>query len=218
MILRAKSPARRRSLLPRLVMALLAGGLFLIGYQWGNHWQQRYESTPSIEGVRLLPPIPLPAWELEDETGQLLDSQDLAEFWVLIGFAALEDLTGHLALTRMIDIFNRLADRPKVREQLRLLLVSPHRNNTLAQDFQRLLPQLRLLTGTAEQRARLRSLLDAPEPEAEDRTHQADGTESLSLYLMNPEGALTAVFPPAQPAARVAVDIQRLADTPAREP
>ncbi|MBK5968822.1 hypothetical protein Thiosp_02366 [Thiorhodovibrio litoralis] len=198
---------RRRPLALRLFMALLAVGLFVIGYQWGNQSQRGQGQTVAIEGVRLRPAVPLPSWQLTDDGGQPRGSDQFEGFWVLLGFAPIDDVSGHLTMTRMLEVFNRLADQPAVREQLRLVLVSPRMDAALAQDFRRLLTQIWVLSGSPEQLARLDAMLAG-----------STAKEGAALYLIDPEARLTAIFPNTQPPAAIARDMRLLAKTTAQEP
>jgi hypothetical protein len=218
---------RRRPLTARLLMALLAGGLFLLGYQWGNRWQLPQDADhAAIEGVRLRPVVPLPTWALADANGQPVTATDFAGAWVLLGMAPVDDLSGHLTMARLIAVFNRLADVAPLRERLHLVVVSPRLDATQARDFQQLLTTAWVLTGSAEQRERLRALLhgpvlQTPSPapptlaQAEPGDLLADAAqppmEPAALYLIDPDGALLAIFPPAQSPAAIARDLRQLA-------
>ncbi|EIC20645.1 hypothetical protein Thi970DRAFT_04299 [Thiorhodovibrio frisius] len=217
-------------------MALLAGGLFLIGYQWGNQWQPRHEPASVIEGVRLRPPVPLPDWELHTAAGQVFGSEQLKGFWVLLGVAPIDGLSGHLSMTRMLEVFNRLADRPALREKLRLVLVSPRMDAALAQDFRRLLAQTWVVSGTPEQLARLQAMLTGQPAETETLTSATQvaasashvqsrepfaagpDAQASSLHLIDPNAELIAVFPAAQSPAGIARDIRHLAEPGSQEP
>ncbi|MBK1647729.1 SCO family protein [Rhabdochromatium marinum] len=213
---------QRRSFARRLLMALLAVGLFLIGYQWGNQVSLRQAPTASIAGVRLRPPVPLPVWQLEDEQAQPMTSDAFAGDWVLLGFAPVASLRGQLTMTRLLEVFNRLADRPDLRAQLRLVLVSAPLNAPLARDFRRLLPSAWVLTGSAEQRERLQASLVGPVPTTDAlQSPDADtdvAATPVALYLIDPHNALVAIFPAVQPPAQVASDVRQLADHPSQEP
>ncbi|WP_328984284.1 SCO family protein [Thiorhodovibrio winogradskyi] len=216
-------------------MALLAGGLFLIGYQWGNQWQPRHEQAPVIEGVMLRPPVPLPDWELENEAGQVFGSEQLTGRWVLLGIASIDDVSGHLSMTRMLEVFNRLADLPALREQFSLVLVSPRMDAALAQGFRRLLAQTWVLSGTPEQLARLRAMLTGPSADTETLISATQAGEAepdaqppglsgadpnpqtATFYLIDPKAELIAIFPAAQSPAGIARDIRHLSELNAQE-
>lgn len=209
-------------------MAVLAGALFLVGYQWGNQWQRERSEPPRISGVLLRPPIALPDWRLEDPSGTEIGPAAFADDWVLLAFVSSDPLTRQLTMTRMIEVLNRLADRTALRERLRLALVTPSDAAGLARDFNRLLPTARVLSGTPEQRERLSALLagpsvePSPEPRAEPgagdpvpgvrQEHEPEGPGAVTFYLIDPEGQLQVVFPAAQSAAEIAADLRALTD------
>jgi cytochrome oxidase Cu insertion factor (SCO1/SenC/PrrC family) len=186
----------------RLAFMIGAVGLFAVGYYWGNLYKLRNQGPPVIQGVLLRPPLELPAFELQDADGRRLTAAALAERWTLLAFGDLSRARGHLAVNRLIDVFNRLADRPELRAKIQLALVAEDPPLDLARDFARLSPALRVLSGDAQALADLRSALGE------------DGGEDAPFYLIGPHGRARALFTPTQAPAAIAEDLAALAERP----
>lgn len=195
----------------RILMFAAAIGLFLAGYYWGNQYKYGNAAPPAIEGVLLRPPVALPGFRLLDSQGLPFTVDDLLEQWTLVAFGNLGSKPGHLAVNRMIDVYNRLADRPELQEMLQLALVAAQaRDLGLARDFARLSPALRLLSGDETEIQRLGGALGASPPGGAGTTESA----APAFYLIGPEGRLLALFPGSQPAAAIASDLTAIADHP----
>lgn len=187
-------------------MAVAAVGLFLLAYQWGNQYQLAGSGPPTIGGVLIRPPQALPALSLSGPGGELTRLA-LQDHWSLIALASPARGAGHRAVARLIEVANRLVAEPDVRKRLRLLLISGDDAPRLARDFERLAPELRVLsadTGTLE---RLRATLGAGH-------EAAAASEPPALYLIDPQARFAALFPGAQAPTGVAEDIIALADWP----
>jgi len=193
----------------RLAMAAVAIGLFLVGYYWGNR-HQRYTSTlPVIEGILIRPARPLPDFILLDTAGQPFTAGRLAGHWTLLSFGNPSQAFGQSAITRMIEIFNRLANAPNLREQLLLVLVILRPDGpTLALDFEHSSPVLTLLSGTTDELQRLRMALGMP-LQAPSLTPDL----AIPCYLIDPSGRLLALFPDAQTPASIASDLVQVFST-----
>jgi len=204
---KAGLPPRRprpRGALIRLILMVCAIGLFLIGYQWGN--QHRFGQPPAIEGVLLAPAMPLPAFALVDAKGQPFGRDQLSGHWTLLAFGDLAQARGQLAIQRLLDVFNHLAASAEPRKGMQLVLAAPDQPADLAQDFGRLSPALRLVSGEAGDLGQLTGLLgEPPNPDQGGRS---------TLYLIAPNARLLAFFPASQAARSVADDLVLLAEWP----
>ncbi|KAA6183428.1 hypothetical protein F2Q65_15885 [Thiohalocapsa marina] len=225
--------------MPRLIMAVAAVGLFLIGYQWGNQYQHGRSEPPRISGVLIRPPQPLPEVRLTDSAGRTAGEEALRGAWSLLAFAPLDSAAGHLGISKQIEVFNRLADRPQLREQLQLRLLdtgpasgvvpgttpdrAPERTPALAQDFERLTPAIAILAGEPTEIEALRAAVGASDLSADQFVNRAaadttPGSDPASaaptpaFFLIEPRGRLVALFPAEQTAAAIADDIRTLAD------
>jgi len=200
-------PGNRRSLPVRLVMIAAAAGLFVVGYQWGNRYQYR-GGPPAIAGVLVSPPIDLSDFALHDPDGRPVTRDRLSQGWTLLTYGDLTQAQGHLAVNRLLEVHNRLADRPDLRAELRLVLVQTSDAPNLARDFNRLTPSLIVAGGEAEELTKLADALGgAPAPLPGDDTGAA-------LFLIAPGARLVALFTPGQGPTTVAADLTALSEAP----
>jgi cytochrome oxidase Cu insertion factor (SCO1/SenC/PrrC family) len=188
-------------------MALAAIGLFLLAYQWGNQYRHGGGDPPAIGGVLLRPAQPLPDFVLTDSAGEPFGRADLLEHWSLLGIASLGGAGGHRGMARLVEVYNRLADRPRLRARLRLLLVTADAAPGLTRDFERLSPAIAVLTGERPAIADLAAALGA-DP---DTALAVAAGEPPTLFLLDPDARLIALFPRAQEPAAIATDVDALA-------
>lgn len=191
----------RRSLAVRLLMALAAVGLFLVGYQWGNQWQVGNASPPILEGVLISPPLALPDFVLSGTRGPV-GRPDLLDQWTLLAWASPASASGQRGVGRMIEIANRLADAALLRGRLRLWLVDHDAVPNLAWDLERLTSDLRVLSGQSADLDDLAAVLGGERPATEGGLPD--------LFLIDPQARLLALFPAAQAPAAVAADLRAL--------
>ncbi len=109
----------------RLAMVAAAIGLFAVSYYWGNQHKHGDQTPPAIAGVLIRPSPELPGFELHDAEGQPFTADSFDDHWTLLTFGDLAGASGHLAVTRMIEVFNRLADDPELQAMLQIALVAP---------------------------------------------------------------------------------------------
>lgn len=204
----APNRRRRRPLLPRLLMAVAAVGLFLFAYQWGNQLQFGDGSAPAIDGVIIRPPMALPDFVLATGSGESFGRSDLAGRFALLAVTPLGDARGHRTVVRLIEVYNRSAEDPKLQRRLSLVVISPDPAPALARDFERLSPAIVITSGEPEQIRRLADALGTDEsgPPNDDLP---------PLFLIAGESPrLVALFPTALSPARIAADIAALAKWP----
>jgi len=182
----------------RLGMAVLAGLLFLVGYQWGNYYQRANDGPPTIQGVLLRPPVRLPELTLTDALGQAVDRDALGEHWTLLAFGDLAGASGQLAIQHLIDVYNRLGDRDELHQALRLVLVTNAEASRLGRDFMALSPALQVLGGTDAQIGPLRDALGAGPGDRQP------------IYVLAPGAWLVALLPDDESRAAMAEDVATL--------
>ncbi|MGB5833007.1 MAG: hypothetical protein WBG92_13585 [Thiohalocapsa sp.] len=184
---------------------MAAVGLFLLMYQWGNQYKQPDQRTPALTGVLIRPPQTLPEFALSDANGDPFGRADLIDRWSLMAIAPIGDARGHLGIARLVEIFNRLADRPKLQHRMRLLLISADVAPRLARDFERLSPSITVLSG---ERTEFETLSAA----ALGADLHAAADSLPALFLIDDSARLTALFPASQFAAAVGADVAALAN------
>lgn len=185
-------------------MAVAAIGLFFISYQWGNHFQRVNEAPLRLDGILLRPAVALPDIVLRGPQGEL-SAEQLRERWTLIAFGSPGSAAGHRGVARLIEVWNRCADRPELRDELLLLLVSADDAPALARDFERLTPSLRVVSTSITDLTTLREAFGAGDVE---------GDGPPPLYLLGPRAHFVALFTGTQPAQSVATDLKSMADRP----
>ena len=191
-------------------MIAAAMGLFVFGYYWGNQYKYGDPMPPAIEGVLVRPPPELPGFELRDTEDQLFTADGFDDHWTLLTFGDLSRAPGHLAVTRMIEVYNRLAHDPELQAMLQLAFVAEYQDQALARDFGRLSPALKLLSGESSEIRRLSASLGASH---KHETGSA-GDQEITFFLIGPERRLLALFPGTQAPAAIALDLSALAEHP----
>lgn len=192
------TPRRRHRTWVRLVMAACAAALFLLGYQWGNHYQRPDSAPAHISGVRLQGERPLPLIALR-EGEQPFERARLDQGWTLLALVDPDQDAGLSALRRLIEVHNRLADQPALQQRLALVLVASGETPDATRQAAGLTPALHLLDGQPAAIDALRLALGL-----------APGRASTDLYCIAPGGRLVALFPDAEAGAAVADDLRRL--------
>ncbi|QVL51138.1 MAG: hypothetical protein KFB96_12490 [Thiocapsa sp.] len=188
----------RHPLWIRLALILAAISLFVLAYQWGNQYQPRSAAPPVIGGLLIRPPASLPEFELREALGNPFGQQDLSQGWTLLAFGDLSRASGQLAVQRLIDVYNRVADERPLRKQLRLVLVTTGDDSTVSRDFAGLLPALKILGGEAEQIERLRADIGL------------GGAETPAIFVVAPGGYVLAFLPETQDGAQMAEDLKAI--------
>jgi hypothetical protein len=187
-------------------MAAAAVGLFLVGYYWGNQHKHDHTPLPTVAAVLVRPPIALPELDLWEVSGQPFTTEGFDEHWTLLSFDDPGAASGHLAITRMIEVRNRLADHPDLRKLLQLALVSQQQDPAPDENVAGMSPTLEILIAPHGELQELRATLGAPPKETTETT---PGEEPF--YLIGPSARLLALFTSAQTPASIASDLITIA-------
>lgn len=182
----------------RLIFALGAMALFVLGYQWGNQYQFGRAESTQIQGVLVQPSGEIPEFSLRDPFGRPVGRADLASGWTLLAFGDLAEVSGQRAAQRLIETRNRLADQPKLVESLQLVLIQTREQLELARDFARLSPALRLLAGPSESIVPIRDALGLA------------SEVGPTLFVIGPGARLFAILPETESGAEMAEDVKAL--------
>lgn len=185
-----------RGLPARLILALAAIGLFLIAYQWGNQYQVARQTDQGFSGIRI-DPAPLLSGEMTGP-GEPLGFHGA---WALLAFD--EPAPRSVAVRRLFEVHNRLADRPDHQAALHLALVTGPAPSDQALAFDDSSPRFHLVTTDLH-------LPDLRQIVANQESPGQDQAPAPPLFLIDPDGHLIALFPGIQDAATIAADVSGL--------
>jgi cytochrome oxidase Cu insertion factor (SCO1/SenC/PrrC family) len=175
----------------RGVFLLLAVLVFGIAYYGGNRYVE--EQLPVISGILLRPAMPVPEFELRDQDDKPFTRERLSSHWSLLLLDPQASPSAPLLLAR---IHNRMAATPELQKQLRFILIpgqpisGPHAE-----------PGDGFFTLSGSQAA-----LD----ETFKRFGVNEPQGAYTLYLIEPDAKLRALFTGDQDAATIAADLTNL--------
>lgn len=211
---------RRKSLNPRspwhklFIFATLICALYG-GYYWGSlHGPNRMQLQALS---RLAEPAALRPFRLKDHDDQPFTGDHLNNHWNLVIFGYSEDdqLTPQL-LTLARLVMNRLADRPKLQEQTRLIMITldpasdtPER---LAPFVARYGTHFLALTGEQTEIAGIAAQLGVTFRSQQGESGRQRIDHSSSIALIDPAGRLIGLFTGLVDTSSIANDIKLLAD------
>ncbi len=192
----------------RIVLALTAVLAVIGGAVLGNKLLSPPPEPPEISGIYLPQARTLPEFELVHQTGRSLTRQDLTGHWTLVYFGYTYCPDACPLTLAQLNIVDRQLKQRQADQGIQYLLISvdPRRDTPerLAEYTQFFNPAFQGATGETEQLARLAQAVGVfyrvPE-DPEDPDHYLVD-HSSTVLVINPEGALQAIFtPPQQPDA-----------------
>jgi len=181
----------------RLVILLLALLTFGIAYYGGN----RYSTPPPVQisGMLLTPAVPLPAFQLQDQHGEIFGNAQLEGRWSLLLLGPASDPQDS-ALRRLVQIHNRLADDPILQRRTFFVYLVEHPGDRLSDRFSELGKNFILPSGEAAQFDDLFRQLG----------NSQSSEDNLALYVVDPDTNIQAVYTGDLDAAGIARDIHSL--------
>ncbi len=193
----------RRNPWLRLAFLSLAAVLFVFGYLWGNRYKQ--PEVPEVHSAILLrPALHLPDFQARDYRGAEVKLSTLHGRWTLLLAGQLDDPGTGRGLVHLTRVYNRLAARPDVQKDLRLLLLSPAPGRDGPDRLQDTVfsynPDMDAATGEPEALAGLFAALGITAATDSDST----------LYLLDPQGRAVAVFTNNDDPASIAEDLRAI--------
>jgi hypothetical protein len=182
----------------RLVILTLTLIVFAIAYVGGAKYRQTNRTLPQISGLSIQPPTPLPDMRELGEAAPL-NPRLLENHWSLLALDPDKGDKRSPALIHLLQIHNRLADKPELQHQLHFLYLPVETDETTQASISGLHENITGLNGGAEQIA---------------QTFEHFGVDPESnlaaFYLIDPEKRLHALFTPNEDAATIAQDINTL--------
>jgi cytochrome oxidase Cu insertion factor (SCO1/SenC/PrrC family) len=192
-----KRPSSRQRRLVILTLALLAFGIAFYG---GSRYKDRPQRTPAISGVAIQPPSPLP--ELPDREATPLRREGLSGHWSLLMLDPQSGGTRTPALVRLLQVHNRLASSPELQKRLAYLYLPRRLERETQEAIEALDDNIHALTGDNGDTDEIFRRFGV-EPERDNAT----------LYLIDPQARLHALFTPDQDIATIAEDLTTLIAT-----
>ncbi|MES9992855.1 MAG: hypothetical protein ABW098_12930 [Candidatus Thiodiazotropha sp.] len=193
-----KRPSSRQRRLVILILVLIT---FSVAYYAGHLQKKRSPNLPQISGVLLNPPSPAPSIKLYNQAGEPFSNSNLQGHWNLLMFDHATDTTASTALTRLIQVHNRLAAFPELQHQIDYYYIPHHGLGEVSISFSRMSDNIHILYGEA---ALVENLFQAFGGTASEAGH--------TLHLIGPNTRLLALFTPDLDAATIAKDLKTLID------
>jgi hypothetical protein len=188
------SAGKRRLLI--LVLAILG---FCLAYYAGQRQKQHDRVLPQIDGVLINPPLAPPDFELRNQAGEPVSTTDLEGHWSLLMLDPSHETAPSAALTRLIQVHNRMARDPELQRQMRFFYLPAHGDREHAISFAAMSDNIHALYG---------------EPGTVDKLFAALGgnsnAEQDTLYLIGPNARVHALFTRDEDAATIADDLSNL--------
>ncbi len=180
----------------RFVILLLAVLTFGIAYYGGNKYTEG--EPPQISGVIIRPPMPVPGFELLDRQGEPFTQEQLEGHWSLLLLEP-NPLPAPPAILNLVQIHNRLAATPDLQRQIRFIHL-PRQDAAAGRG-----KAYGLGTGW---------FILSGEHEALARTFDKFGVDKIdgshTLFLIDPDASIHALFTNGLDAATIANDIVSL--------
>ncbi len=194
---------------------IMTGALLALagGYYWGNQYKYSYrqDDRPPLQNLSatlLRQAKPLADFELTSHRGETITPVNLGGRWSLLFFGCSRCAGTPGALTRLLRVRNRLADRPLLQNTTLLIMVTvePDRDDSLELDalVGGFGPGFVGLTGTEPQIAGLARQFGMPDP--------GQGSADPAIFLLAPGGIPVAIFPAASRASDIPADFKKIVD------
>jgi len=200
--------------LPIVIFALVA---LVGGYFVGNMYQKDAAAKPLLATV-LTPAKEIRDFKLTSGTNEDFTLQNFKGHWTLVyfGYTFCPDICP-TSLMHIVQVYNRLADQPKLQESLKTLFISvdPARDNPkrLHEYTTYFKPDFLSATGdeeTLQQLARDFSVFYKLHEPDENGNYPVDHSSAVSL--VNPDGKIEAVFVGIVESQQVAADLVAITD------
>ncbi|MBW9264008.1 MAG: hypothetical protein K1563_06700 [Candidatus Thiodiazotropha sp. (ex. Lucinisca nassula)] len=194
--MRRPSSKQRRAVI--LILALIT---FSVAYYAGHTQKQHTRTLPQIDGVLINPPLPVPPVDLYNQQGEPFSLSDLQGHWNLLMLDPGPGTTSSIALTRLIQVHNRLAADPDLQQQIHYFYLPGNKIEEKAISFASLSDNFQALHGDKQK-------VDI----AFTAFGGADNKTEYTLYLIGPDAKLRALFTRNNNTATIAEDLNNLID------
>ena len=165
-------------------------------------------------GTLLQPPRPLGEVALTDQDGRPFDATRLKNQWTLLffGFTNCPDVCP-ATLTILVQVEKKLQDLPQSqRPQIALISVDPQRDTPeqLKKYVSFFSPNFLGVTGTPENIETFTRSMSVPVAVQQLGNGAYTVDHSAAIFLINPSGAMHALFSTPHDAAKIAADVRRI--------
>lgn len=206
MSLRRPSPLVRR-----LVLALGAVVILLVGYVLGNQYA-RSRLEQKIAGQLLMPPRELPQFVLHDQNGEPFVPESFDGHWNFVYFGCIDCADSREAIPALLRrVINRLADRPELQAHTRLVFVATDPATDPPERLKERLfyhhPEFVGLSGDSVQQAVLATALSGT-----PYLPEIGKLNESPLYLVGPDGRQVAIFTGLVSVESLGRDLRAIAD------
>ena len=206
--------SRKKSIALAITLAIVAA---IAGMLLSRALMQRAETSDTIalvSGTLLDPAKPLPQFELVDHQAQPFTNERLRDHWTFLffGFTHCPDVCP-TTLRMLSQVEESLADmEPQLRPRVTLISVDPKRDTPeqLAKYVSFFNPQFVGVTGSEEALNSFTRQIGVPVAitPSEDGTYTVD--HSAAIFLIDPSGAIRALFSPPHSPQTIADDYRRV--------
>ncbi|MES9826845.1 MAG: hypothetical protein ABW201_01100 [Candidatus Thiodiazotropha sp.] len=194
--MRRPSSKQRRAVI--LILALIT---FSVAYYAGHTQKLNTGTPPQIDGVLINPPLPVPPVNLYNQQDEPFSLSNLQGHWSLLMLDPGPGTTSSVALTRLIQVHNRLATDPDLQQQIHYFYLPGNKIEEKAISFASLSDNFQALHG------------DKQKMDIAFTAFGGAGNETeYTLYLIGPDATLRALFTRINNTATIAEDINNLID------
>ena len=200
----------------RLVLFSIAVIALVGGYHWGNLHAPK--NMGMLAAALLEDPIVLQPIALQDQFGEPFDNQRLADRWNLVMFGYTRSRNDSPAmLTLSTQVLNRMADRPELQENFRVLFVTVDPEHDTPEILGEFLMFYRDdFVGLTAEPAYIRAFAGQLGVRFQRRPANKEGDyridHSTSMALVDPHGRLFGLFTGRVDAASIAHDLKLIMD------
>ena len=200
----------------RLVLFSIAVIALVGGYHWGNLHAPK--NIALLAASLLEDPIVLQPIALQDQFGEPFDNQRLADRWNLVMFGYTRSRNDSPALLKLsTQILNRMADRPELQENFRVLFVTVDPEHDTPEVLGEFLMFYRDdFVGLTAEPAYIRAFAGQLGVRFQRRPANKEGDygidHSTSMALVDPHGRLFGLFTGRVDAASIAHDLKLIMD------
>ncbi len=206
-----------RTLAFKLVVILVAGLMFYIGYDLGQVYRE--DQLKGLSATVFQRPHPVQPFDLVDQNDKPFTADSLKDHWNLLffGYTHCPDVCP-ATLTVLAQVYNRLAERPELQKLTRAVFISVDPARDTPEQLKKFVdyfnPSFLGVTGNDEQIKKITGQFGV----FYERHAPVDGSKdyavdhSAAVIVVGPKGRTLAVFNGASDPVRVAHDFLKIVD------